>query len=129
MLFLAIKHVHVATVVISYALFFLRGVWMIRESPLLQRRWVKVLPHVNDTLLLAAGITLAILIRQYPFVAAWLTAKVLGLLAYIGVGMLALKRGRTKRARIAAWTAAQAIFFYIVAVALTHNPNPFTALG
>ena len=56
----------------------------------------------------------------------WLTAKVVGLLFYIGLGTVALKRGRTRRARIAAWLAAQAVFFYIVAVALTRNPLPWS---
>lgn len=122
----ALKAVHVACVAASYALFFTRGVWMARESAMLQRRWVKIVPHVVDTALLASAIALAVMIRQYPFVSAWLTAKVLGLLVYIGLGMIALGRGRTRQARIAAWVAAQMVFFYIVAVALTRDPLPWT---
>jgi threonine/homoserine/homoserine lactone efflux protein len=57
---------------------------------------VRVVPHVNDTLLLVAAIGLSIVLQQYPFVHAWVTAKVLGLLAYIGLGMFALRRGRSK---------------------------------
>jgi uncharacterized membrane protein SirB2 len=124
MSFVTLKYVHVACVVLSYVLFFVRGVWMMRDSPLLARRWVKILPHVVDTLLLASAIALAVLIRQYPFTAPWLTAKVLGLVLYIGLGMLALKRGKTKRARVTAWIAAQIVFLYIVAVALTKNAVP-----
>jgi uncharacterized membrane protein SirB2 len=95
---------------------------MIRGSAMLQRRWVKVLPHVNDTLLLAAAIALAVMLRQYPFVHGWLTAKTLALVAYIALGSAALKPGRPRPARVAAWIAAQAVFLYIVAVALTKNP-------
>ena len=120
--YLSLKAVHVACVAVSYVLFLVRGIWMIGDSPLLQRRWVRVLPHVNDTLLLAAAIALAWMLRQYPFVHGWLTAKVLGLAAYILLGMMALRPGRAKAARIAAWIAAQAVFFYIVAVARTRNP-------
>ncbi|MBI4191980.1 MAG: SirB2 family protein [Betaproteobacteria bacterium] len=120
-----LKMIHVATAAVSYALFVVRGVWMISGSPRLGERWVRIVPHVNDTLLLAAGIWMTILTHQYPGVHAWLTAKVIGLLAYIGLGMVALKHGTTRRVRVAAWIAAQAMFFYIVAVALTRNPLPF----
>lgn len=122
----AVKAVHVTCVVVSYALFFARGVWMILDSPMLSRAWVRILPHVNDTLLLTAAIALAWMLQQYPFVEAWLTAKVLGLVAYIGLGMIALKAGRSRPLRIAAWIAAQLVFFYIVAVAVTRNPAVFS---
>jgi uncharacterized membrane protein SirB2 len=124
MSYFALKYVHVACVVFSYVLFFVRGVWMMRESQLLTRRWVKITPHVIDTMLLASAIAMAVMIRQYPFTAPWLTAKLLGLVLYIGLGMLALKRGKTKRVRVAAWIAAQAVFLYIVVVALTKSMLP-----
>lgn len=127
MSYLALKNVHVTCVVLSYILFFVRGVWMMRESRLLTQRWVKTVPHVVDTILLVSAIAMAVMIQQYPFVNSWLTAKVLGLVVYIGLGTLALKRGRTKRARVTAWIAAQAVYFYVVAVALTRNAVPFGA--
>lgn len=117
--------IHVACVAASYALFFLRGVWLMQDSSMLRRRWVKIVPHVTDTLLLVSAIVLAIGIQQYPFVDAWLTAKVIGLVFYIGFGMMAFRFGKTMRAKITAWVAAQLVFFYIVAVARTHNPLPF----
>jgi uncharacterized membrane protein SirB2 len=120
-----VKAVHVSCVVISYLLFFTRGVWMINDSPLLRQRWVRILPHVNDTLLLAAAIALALMLKQYPLTDGWLTAKVTGLVAYILIGTVAMKPGRTRRVRIAAWIVAQVVFFYIVGVALTRNPLPF----
>ena len=120
-----LKTAHVSCVVASYLLFVVRGIWMIGDSPMLQRRWVRVLPHVNDTLLLAAAIALAMMSKQYPLADAWLTAKVVGLIAYIGIGTLAMRPGRTRGVRIVAWLAAQAVFFYIVGVALTRNPRLF----
>lgn len=127
--YIAIKHLHVTAVTLSFALFFLRGIWMMTASPMLQKQWVKVLPHVIDTLLLAAGLTAAVMIRQYPFVADWVTAKVFGLIAYIILGTLALKRGRTRGRRIGFWLASIATFGYIVAVAFAKNPNPLALLG
>ena len=121
-----LKSVHVLTVAVSYALFVVRGVWMIRESRSSERRWVRIAPHVNDTVLLASALAIAALSGQYPFVQGWLTAKVLALILYIVLGSIALRRGRTKSARVLAWIAAQAVFCYIVAVALTRNPAPWT---
>ncbi len=123
-----VKFIHVSTVILSYLLFWTRGLWMIRAPARLQRRWVRTVPHVIDTLLLASGITLAVLIHQYPLVDGWLTAKLAGLIAYIGLGLVALRLGRRRGTRIAAWISAQGVFFYIVAVAVTRNPLPFSAL-
>jgi uncharacterized membrane protein SirB2 len=127
MMFLALKTLHVACAVLSLSGYVIRGVWMINGSPWLQKKWVKVAPHIVDTLLLAAGIGLALLIRQYPFVQGWLTAKVLALIAYIVVGAIGLKYGKTRNIRIAAWLGAIAIFGYIVLVALTRRVLPFLA--
>jgi uncharacterized membrane protein SirB2 len=86
---------------------------------------VRVVPHVNDTLLLSSGIALAVLVQQYPLVHVWLTAKFFALIAYILLGTIALKRGKTKAQRVAAWIAALLVFGYMVAVAITHDPFPF----
>jgi len=123
--YLLLKYVHVTAVATSFVLFFLRGIWMMQASGRLSARWVRVVPHVVDTVLLASAITLAVLTAQYPFVQSWLTAKVLALLAYIVVGSIALRRGPTRRTRIVAWVMALAVFGYIVAVARTHSVLPW----
>ena len=125
-MYFAIKHVHVTAVTLSFALFLLRGLWMYSESTQLQRRWVRIVPHVVDTVLLGAGLWLAFMLRQIPDVSDWLAAKLIALVVYIGLGTIALKRGRTRTQRTAAWLAALAVFGYIVAVALTKNPMPWT---
>ena len=121
-----LKYIHVGSVIASYTLFLVRGIWMMRVPAMLGRRWVKTVPHAIDTVLLVSAIALAVTIRQYPFVAPWLTAKVLGLVVYIVLGTIALKRGKSMRVRVLTWIAAQLVFFYIVAVAITHNPLPMS---
>ena len=129
-MYFAIKHLHVACVILSGAGFFLRGLLMLTDSPLSGARWLKVAPHINDTLLLGAAIALTVLTSQYPFVDAWVTAKVFGLFAYIVLGSLALKAGRTKRMRVGAWLAAMAVFAWVASVALTKSPwGLFKAFG
>lgn len=120
----ALKQLHVTCAALSYAGFFVRGIWMMRDSPLLARRWVMILPHANDTVLLASAIALAVMSRQVPFVDGWLTAKLVALALYIALGMVALRPGGARPVRIAAWIAAQAVFAYIVLVALTRQALP-----
>ena len=120
-----LKLLHIFLVVSTYTLFFLRGILSWKGSPLLQNGWVKTMPHVVDSLLLVSAIALALAIHQYPFIDAWLTAKVSVLLLYIGFGFVALRNGTRKVIRIFFWLAAQAAFFYIVLVAITHNPAPW----
>jgi len=122
-----LKYVHVTCVILSGSGFLVRGVWMMRESPWLQKKWVRVAPHIIDTILLGSAILLSIQIQQYPLVHHWLTAKVLALLAYIIIGTIGLKYGSTKKIRVSAWLVAIAIFVYIVLVALTRQVLPFVA--
>ncbi len=124
--YIALKHLHVTFVALSGLLFLVRGIWMLRASPNLEQRWVRIVPHIVDTLLLASAIGLAVVSHQYPGQMPWLTAKVVGLVAYIVLGTIALKRGRTQGVRTAAFVGALACFAYIVAVAVTKNPLVIT---
>ena len=124
MSYVALKHLHVACVMLSGLGFCLRGWWMLRESPLRQHRLTRILPHVVDSLLLGSAVTMAWMSGQYPFVNAWLTAKLFGLVAYILLGMMALKRGRTMTIRARYFGLAVLAYLYIVSVALTRSPLP-----
>jgi uncharacterized membrane protein SirB2 len=121
MLYVVLKHLHVTCVVLSITGFVLRGLLLLQKSALMGRRWMRIVPHVNDFILLGAALVLAVLSGQYPFVDAWLTAKVFGLIAYIILGALALKPGRPVRVRVGAGIGAIAVFGWIVSVALAKN--------
>jgi uncharacterized membrane protein SirB2 len=126
--YLLLRQVHITCAILSIAGFAARGILMLRESSLLQSRVARIAPHVVDTVLLASAVALAWQSGQYPIAQSWLTAKVIALLAYIALGTVALKRGRTKAVRAGAFAAALAVVFYIVAVALTRNPLPIRSL-
>jgi len=124
--YLAVRVLHVGCAALTIAGFAARGALMLRGSALLEHRFVRVAPHVVDTLLLASAVWLAWFLGQVPFVHGWITAKVLALLAYIVLGSIALKRGRTQRIRTGALAAALATAAYIVAVALTRDATPWS---
>jgi uncharacterized membrane protein SirB2 len=121
-LFPIFKFIHQTTVILTISSFTIRGIWMMRGSPLLNTRAARTFPHVNDTVLLVSAISAAATLGQYPFVNDWLTAKVLGLLAYILLGAVALTYGPTRNIRIIAYFAAILSFTYVVHVAFTKNP-------
>lgn len=126
MSYLLLKHLHVSCVVLSGLGFLWRAWLMLRSSPRLQQPLARIAPHLIDTLLLGSALSMAVISHQYPFVHAWLTAKFFGLLAYILCGTLALKRGKTRQGRLLALLGAIAAYAYIVGVALTRSPLPFS---
>lgn len=118
------KHLHMTFALLSFLGFFLRGVWMIIGSPMLHRKPVKVLPHINDTLLLVTAIALAVLIGYSPMEHGWLLTKIVALFVYIGLGVLAFRHPK-RPVRIGAWVAALIVFLYIVSVAFSKDPLGF----
>jgi len=121
-----IKHLHLTSVTLSILFFMVRGAGMLVDAQWLQKKLVRVLPHIIDTILLASAIALTIILSQYPLQQDWLTAKVIGLVLYIGLGTIALKRGKTKAVRITAFMLALCSIAYILSVAITHNAIPWS---
>lgn len=118
----AIRWVHVYAVLSSIALFTLRGVLMVVDAPWRQHFVLRTVPHVVDTVLLTSALMLSTVLQQYPFAQPWLTVKVVALVVYIVLGSIALKRGRTKGIRLAAFFAALATVLFIVSVARLREP-------
>lgn len=122
----SIIHLHGLFVILSLALFSLRGYWMLRECPALQARWVKITPHIVDSMLLLTALWAAWLIfwihGTHP---AFITVKIIGLIVYIGLGLVALKLGKSKAIRLTAFIAALAVYVYLMAVGVTMQVVPF----
>lgn len=114
-----IKHLHVTSAVLSIVFFITRAIWSVQESALLQKKVVKILPHIIDTVLLVCGVILAAMIGASQ---PWILAKIVALVFYIGVGTIAIKRGKTRGSRAIAAVISVLIFAYIIGVAIKHNP-------
>jgi uncharacterized membrane protein SirB2 len=123
-----IKFVHVLCVVLSGSLFALRGTLMLSGSPFVNHGVLRHASYAIDTTLLTAALMLVMILRQYPFVQAWLTVKVLLLVVYIVLGVFALRRGRTRRQRGLFFLTALTVYLFIVSVARTHDPRGILAV-
>ncbi len=114
--YLVVKKLHILTAIISVAGFILRAWWLSKNDPLLQHKAVKVLPHINDTLLLAAAIYLSVVTQLYPFQQGWLGAKVIFLIGYVIAGSIALKPANSAATRrvalLIALVSVGLIFFH-----------------
>ena len=122
-----IKHLHITAATLSLLFFILRAVWSVCDAEVLKARWVRIAPHVIDTLLLTLGVVLMVMLSLWPHQHPWLAAKLIALLAYIGLGTVAIKRGRTPRTRAVAALAAVATFAYMLGAAIRHSPLSWLA--
>jgi uncharacterized membrane protein SirB2 len=127
--YLAVRHFHEAAVALSIAGFFARGAAGLAGAPWARGRLARTLPHVIDTALLASALALVAMLRLNPFATPWLLAKLSGLVAYIGLGVVALRPSLSRPVRAAAWIAALAVAGWIVSVAVTKSPWGWLAVG
>jgi len=118
-----VKLIHETTVALSFSGFFARGCGMLAGAAWIRARPARTLPHIVDTVLLLSALALAFELRINPLSEAWLGAKIVGLIAYVVLGVVALRPGRSKIVRGSAWVAALLVFGYIVSVAVTKDPR------
>ena len=118
------KHVHMTAVALSGLLFMVRGLWLLQGSTQLQAKWVKITPHVIDTLLLVSAIAMLVVSQQFP---AWVHVKITLLIVYIGLGLMAFKKAKTQGQKLTFLLAAVAVYVFLISVALTKSPAGFFA--
>ena len=121
--YLQIRIAHVILVCCSGTLFAARGLAAIAGAAWANHVALRWLSYTIDTCLLTAALMLVTILHQYPFVQSWLTMKVLLLVVYIVLGTYALRRARTRPARLAAYVAALLVFLFIASVAWWHDPR------
>ncbi|UTA46394.1 SirB2 family protein [Simiduia sp. 21SJ11W-1] len=120
-----LKHLHLSLALLSVSGFFIRGIWHLQAARYLHLRATRIAPHVIDFALLLTALGLLYQYQWQPWGSPWLTAKLLALLAYIGLGVLAFRFAKTRSLQFSAWLGALACAAYIVAVAITKSPTPF----
>lgn len=119
-----LKQFHMALAIVSICGFILRWIWQMRGSALRNHRITRISPHVVDTLLLIAGVVLAVMTSQYPWSQAWLAAKIGGLVVYIGLGMAAMSL-QSRAWQTLAFGLAVLVFAWMLSVARTRTAFGF----
>ena len=128
--FSGIRATHIACVALSGGLFSFRALLRIGgAAAAADHRLLRLASYLIDTTLLGAAVLLTLILRQYPLVDGWLTAKVLLLPVYIAFGSFALKRARSRRGRIVATLGAWLTFAAIIGIAVTQNPAGWFSLA
>jgi len=121
-MYLTIKTLHLTLIALSLTIFFIRGVMMLMRNPHFRHKIFRIVPPLVDTLLLASGITLMVMIEQYPTTQAWLAVKLSALLVYIIFGILALNRINNMKVQAVSFVAALATIYFMYSVARAHHP-------
>jgi uncharacterized membrane protein SirB2 len=124
-MYFPLKHLHLTCITLSIVFFVIRFYWRKQNSSMLQKKWVKILPHTIDTVLLGSAIGMAIIASINPFEQHWLAAKILALLAYIVAGTFAIKRAQSAHAQNLSFVLALSCFAYILMVAISKQVVPW----
>ncbi|MGL4600723.1 MAG: SirB2 family protein [Plesiomonas sp.] len=127
-MYIFLKHLHMTTLAISVSLLVLRFIWSLCGTKVMQQRWVKIVPHINDTLVLLSGVSLMVITGFYPFTphTLWMTEKLLGVVIYILLGFVALKESKNKVIRFFALLGALGWIWLIAQMAITKTPLWFS---
>ncbi|AQT59267.1 SirB2 family protein [Cellvibrio sp. PSBB023] len=123
-MYIALKHLHLTFVALALLIFFVRGVLLFINSPLLNKKLLKIAPHIINTIMLVSGILLAVSLGMKPGEHPWLMAKLIGLVVFIILGVGAFKVRNVLLQKIL-WVDALVVFAYIVSVAITKSPMGF----
>jgi len=116
-----IKHLHLTVMLLSVLLFIFRFVLTLKSSPKLQQKWLKISPHIIDTLWLLSAVALCVMSKQYPFVDAWVTEKLLAFVMYLLMVTIALKLAKTMLMRFIGLLGALSWLAYAAMVAVSKN--------
>lgn len=112
-----LKMLHIALALISGLGFALRGfIRLVLQQPL-AHPLVRFGPHLIDTLLLASGIGLWLILGLSPFAAGWFGVKLLLVVVYVLVGITAF-RMHHQGAAVLVYLAALGIFLSVAWLAL-----------
>jgi len=124
-MYMIVKHSHLTLMLLSVSFLIIRVLASTQNAQWLQQKWAKIAPHIIDTLLLISAIILMTLISQYPIVDHWVSAKVVALIAYIGLGTLAFKGNKSALTKIFFLLLALTVIGYMIAVAVTKHALPW----
>lgn len=121
-----VKHLHLVFILISFLLFFVRGILMMRKSAGANHRAFIIVPHIVNLFLISTGVALAFILQITPAGEPWLMAKLAALVVYIMLGVMTFKNPNPTLRKIF-WLLALVVFAFMASVATSKNPLGFLA--
>jgi len=116
---LIIKYIHILSALLSISGFVYRGILKLTAPEKLTRKWLKIAPHIIDTVLLTSAIYLVVIAELYPNAFNWVSVKIIALVIYIILGLFTLRFCQTRANIIVSFILAMTVFTYIIFVAKT----------
>lgn len=114
------------TIIFSIVLFILRVRLLVIKSAELKKPTYRILPHINDSILLISAISLLVMGSIVPGNDnPWVIAKIIAMIIYILTGFYIFKSARSRQNIILMFIFALMIYAYIIHTALTKSFNPF----
>lgn len=119
---LFLKYLHIVSVAASFALFFVRGLWVMQSYPDSQEKWVRVLPHVVDAVLVLSAVAMLATSPLNGWPGDWLTVKLALIVVYAMLALYLFRGARALTTKILVWLLALLVLLFITAIAVLHNP-------
>lgn len=120
-----IKQFHIFIALLSGSLFALRGGFALAGARWPQALPVKWMSYAIDTSLLTAALMLLTILPWAMFANGWLLAKVVLIVVYVVLGVMAMRPRRSLRDRALYYAAALLVFLSIYGIARAHHPLGF----
>ena len=117
-----IKQFHIFIAMLSGTLFALRGAFVLAGARWPQALPVKWLSYAVDTSLLTAALMLLTILPWAMFANGWLLVKIVLIVVYIVLGVMAMRASLSRGARTGFYIAALVVFAFILGIARLHNP-------
>lgn len=118
-----IRFAHVAAVVLSGLLFFVRGI-LVQSGRAAQALSpsLRFLSYSIDSILLIAALLLLAIVPAAAYGNGWLMVKLLLLPVYVMLGWMALHRAATRARRFGFFAAAVLTYVAMASIARAHHP-------
>jgi len=119
LLYPLLKMLHVGFALISITALALRFWWNWRKPEVIPGLWLKIGPHINNALLIISAFALAFLLALSPHSQPWLMNKLIFLVLYVVLAILAVKPTFSLKVRAGAFISAFVIFMAMAHIAVS----------
>jgi uncharacterized membrane protein SirB2 len=121
-MYMMFKHLHLTALGLSVVMLTLQFIGHTFDMKFKDAKWLKIVPHIVYTILLGSAIGLCIVLNQYPFVDAWVTSKLIGLVLYVLMATLIVKWARNNAMRVVGYIGALTWLLITMQVAFSKTP-------